>query len=105
MIQVMENNFDLEEEFNEFLGTAGGNGEEMDAEFREQLRRAFYAGCGRTLLILNEHAANMEEEQGVSAIDHLFRQVHSFFLKGFSSNEFSSNDFTDNAYEGEGSKE
>ena len=72
----------------------------MDAGFREQLRRAFYSGCGRILLILNEHAVNMEEEQGVSAIDHLFRQVHSFFL-----NDFASNDFTDNAQEREGSKE
>jgi len=86
---MIEDNFDLEEQFNEFLGVSGGNGEEMDAGFREQLRRAFYAGCGRTLLILNEHAANMEEEeeQGVSVIDHLFRQVHSFFLKGFMDND------------------
>ena len=83
----MDKDFDLEEQFNEFLGAAGeGNGEEMDAEQREQLRRAFYAGCGRTLLILNEHAANMEEEQGVSVIDHLFRQVHSFFLNDFTGN-------------------
>ena len=79
----MSKDFNLEEQFDEFLGSAGGNGEEMDKEFREQLRRAFYAGCGRTLLILNEHAANMEEEQGVSVIDHLFRQVHSFFLNDF----------------------
>ena len=91
----MEKTFDLEEQFNDFLGPASGDGEEMDTELRDQLKRAFYAGCGRTLLILNDHAVNMEEEQGVSVIDQLFRQVHSFFL----------NDFTDDYPEGGDSEE
>ena len=58
----------------------------MDAGFREQLRRAFYSGCGRILLILNEHTANMEEEQGISVIDNLLRQVHLCFLNDFTGN-------------------
>lgn len=52
----------------------------MGPEIKELLKRAFYAGCGRTLLILNDHAANMEKDDAVSVIDNLFRQVHGFFL-------------------------
>ncbi|MEM9489843.1 MAG: hypothetical protein AAGC55_11895, partial [Myxococcota bacterium] len=62
----MNDPFDLEEKFNDFLGPDGADGEEMEPEIKEQLKRAFYAGCGRTLLVLNDHAANMEKDDAVS---------------------------------------
>ena len=63
----------------------------MDPEIKEQLKRAFYAGCGRTLLILNDYAANMEKDEALPVIDQLFRQVHGFFL----------NDLIDDEHKGE----
>ena len=76
----MNDPFDLEEQFDDFLGKAGPDWEEMGPKIKEQLKKAFYAGCGRTLLILNDHAANLEKDDAVSVIDHLFRQVHGSFL-------------------------
>ena len=75
----MDETLDLHKQFQDFLGLSGENGEEIDLEIKELLKMAFYAGSGRTLLILNDHAVNMEEKMGVSVIDNLFRQIHSFF--------------------------
>lgn len=76
--------FDLEKQYKTYLRTVGLDEAKMPLIQRTETKRAFMGACGQMLLIVFNDFENITEDEGIEALEHMKKQVETFFLNEMS---------------------
>lgn len=72
-------NFSLERQFRAYLKAVRLPEDQMSEIQKTETRRAFMAGCGQTVLLLEHEVSKLSDEDGVKALQRILDQVMEYF--------------------------
>ena len=76
-----EQKFDLEHQFDLYMERMKLDKRKMPEIQLRETKRAFYGACGQMLLLLRDDVSALPDEEGIKALDRMFNQVSSFWLR------------------------
>lgn len=71
--------FNIENEYQNYLERVQLNESEMHEQQKIQLRRTFYAASGQMLVLLKTKIAELDEDKAIEVLEDLSTQVLVFF--------------------------
>jgi hypothetical protein len=77
--------FDIDDQFENFMRMANPRVRETDSQYKES-RRVFYAGCAAIFYFLTNEVTTLSDEDGFKQLDQIKTQLEHFAQKrvGFS---------------------
>lgn len=72
--------FNLEHQYQLYLGRVALSEKNMHPEQRKQLRQTFFGACGQMLILLRDELSNLSEEDGAAQMQDMLDQVGKYFL-------------------------
>ena len=73
--------FNIEYQYTLYLEKMNLKEEQMHPVQKQETKMAFISGMGHMLKLMFDDVADMQLEQGVTALDDMFNQVNDFFKK------------------------
>jgi Uncharacterized protein conserved in bacteria len=77
----MKKEFNVEYQYQMYLGLIGLDENKMHPEQRKQLREAFYAAFGMALVLLRDDVGALPEDTAIKVLDHLLTQTFDYWHK------------------------
>jgi len=74
-----EQSLDLEDQFKIYLHRCGIDPEKISHEQYIETKRAFFAGCGQTLVLLADVIGRMDEDKATLQVSDLLNQCQIFW--------------------------
>lgn len=76
----MPNQFDLETQWDLYLGLIRMKEEDMHPIQLQETKRAFFGGIGQLLVLLRDTMGDLEEGQAINHLESMFNQVNDFWM-------------------------
>ena len=76
-----QNKFDIEVQYQDYLKRINLPESKMNPIQKQQLKKTFYAACGKMLNLLEFELTKLTEEEAIEKLKHMAKQINIFFKK------------------------